>query len=426
MQAKNKLFGAHALRKLFENKRFTIPFSVVAAFVFWLVIMISQNPDIERTFTDIPININLENTFVSENGMEIIGDLSSQKFSVTVDGPSYVVSALKSTDFYVYASAAAINEPGDYKLEVTGAKGTAVTGYEIVSVTPATVDVTVDYVETKDFTVKAVAEGATATEGLIAETAVVSGTESDTLTVKGPRTVINKIENAVAYAAVNTTLSASESFDAEIRLYDEAGEQIELTNLTLSFTSAKVTVPISKRVTVPVVADFSNLPSGFSKNSILYTVDHDTVTVIGTPATIDKITQITLSAIDITGISTSSHTFDVPAKLPDGVRLLDTIENFRVTIDTSGYAEKVFTLSDIRFENLGSGLSAKNDSVIRNIRICGPKAVINGLKDTALYAVADLADKAAGEHTVMVTVKSDTYHNIWQVGSYSTTVKITE
>ena len=41
-----------------------------------------------------------------------------------------------------------------------------------------------------------------------------------------------------------------------------------------------------------------------------------------------------------------------------------------------------------------------------------------------LYAETDLTDMAAGEHTVFVTVRCDEYNNIWQVGSYSTTVKI--
>ena len=221
-----------SLKKLLYNKRFTIPLSIVTAFVFWLIIMISQNPDIDRTFTDIPVNINLENTFVSENGMEIIGDISSQKFTVTVKGPRYVVSALKAGDFYVYASAAAINAPGEYQLEVSGGKNTAVSDYEFVSISPSTVDVNFDYVDTKEFTVKASAEGASATSGLIAETAVVSGTESDTVTIKGPRTVINKIATVEAYAAVYASLSESTTYDAAIRLYDEAGEAIDMTNLT--------------------------------------------------------------------------------------------------------------------------------------------------------------------------------------------------
>lgn len=424
MKRKIKLPAKFSLKKLLYNKRFTIPFSLIAAFVFWLVIMINQNPDIERTFTDIPVNINLDNTFASENNMEIIGDISSQKFTVTINGPSYVVSALQPKDFYVYASAAAINAPGEYQLEVSGGKNTAVSDYEFMSISPSVVNVYFDYVDTKEFTIKARAEGASAVEGLIAETAVVSGTESDTVTIKGPRTVINTISTVEAYAVVNKTLSESTTYDAEIRLYDENGGAVDMTNLTLSESAVKVTVPISKKKTVPVIADFTNLPSGFSKSSISYSVNHDSVTVIGTPDAIDKITQVTLTAIDITSVSVSSNKFDMAAKLPDGVRLLDTIEDFTVTIDTSGYSEKTFTVSNVRFKGLSAGLNATSDTAIKNVKICGPKSVISKLNDGMLYAEVDLSDKAAGEHTVLVTVRSDSYNDIWQVGSYSTTVKI--
>ena len=112
------------------------------------------------------------------------------------------------------------------------------------------------------------------------------------------------------------------------------------------------------------------------------------------------------------------------AKLPDGVRLLDTIEDFTVTIDTSGYSEKTFTVSNVRFKGLSAGLNATSDTAIKNVKICGPKSVISKLNDGMLYAEVDLSDKAAGEHTVLVTVRSDSYNDIWQVGSYSTTVKI--
>ena len=172
------------------------------------------------------------------------------------------------------------------------------------------------------------------------------------------------------------------------------------------------------------MADFSNLPSGFSKSSISYKVNHGTVTVIGTPDAIDKITQVTLSAIDITTVSKTSYSFDVSPKLPEGVRLLDSIEHFTVTVDLSDYSERSFTVSEIKYKGLSSGLNASSGAVIRNVKICGPRSVINKLTADMLYAEADLTDMAAGEHTVFVTVRCDEYNNIWQVGSYSTTVKI--
>lgn len=423
MNWKIKIPGNFSLKKLLSNKRFTVPLSLVAAFVLWLVIMINENPRIDRTFGDIPVNITLDNPLVGEDGMQVIGDISQQRFTVAISGPTYVLSALKSEDFKLFASAAQVNAPGEYQLEVYSS-GRDFAECEITSITPATVSVFFDYVDTKEFTVTANAEGASAAEGLIAETAVVSGTENDTITIKGPRTVINRIDSVVAYAAVNQTLSESTTFDSEIRLYDENGEQIDSTNLTLSTTNIKVTVPISKRATVPVVADFGNLPSGFDKSSISYSIDHSSVTVIGTPDAIDGMTQLTLSAIDITTVSTSSNKFDVSPRLPEGVRLLDTIEHFTVTVDTSGYIEKSFTVSRVKYSGLTSGLNASYDSAIRNVRICGPRSVINKLRDSSLYAEVDLTDKTAGEHTVQVKIKADGYNNIWQVGSYSTTVKI--
>lgn len=423
MNWKIKIPGNFSLKKLLSNKRFTVPLSLVAAFVLWLVIMINENPRIDRTFGDIPVNITLDNPLVGEDGMQVIGDISQQRFTVAISGPTYVLSALKSEDFKLFASVAEVNAPGEYQLEVYSS-GRDFAECEITSITPATVSVFFDYVDTKEFTVTANAEGASAAEGLIAETAVVSGTENDTITIKGPRTVINRIDSVVAYAAVNQTLSESTTFDSEIRLYDENGEQIDSTNLTLSTTNIKVTVPISKRATVPVVADFGNLPSGFDKSSISYSIDHSSVTVIGTPDAIDGMTQLTLSAIDITTVSTSSNKFDVSPRLPEGVRLLDTIEHFTVTVDTSGYIEKSFTVSRVKYSGLTSGLNASYDSAIRNVRICGPRSVINKLRDSSLYAEVDLTDKTAGEHTVQVKIKADGYNNIWQVGSYSTTVKI--
>lgn len=413
-----------SLRKLLYNKRFTVPFSVLMAFALWLVIMINQKPTMDRTFTDIAVNVNFENTFAAENNMSIIGDISEQKFTVVVRGPSYIVSALTSSDLGLYASAASVDAPGDYNLDVAATSSTANAEYEILSISPPTISINFDYIETKEFTITAAAEGVTASEGLIAENGVVSGTESDTVTIKGPRTVINKIETVTALAEVNKTLSSSETFDANIVLLDAEGDTIEQTNLSLSTNKVKVTVPISKKKTVPVNVEFSNLPSGFNKSSLSVKVDHPTVTIIGTPETIDKTANVSLSPIDITTVSTSSGSFDVSPKLPDGVRMLDSIDHFTVTVNTKDYAEKTITVTNIKSAGLSAGLTASGAKSIVNVKICGPKSVISKLKESQIYAQIDLTDKKAGEHTVDAVINFNGVKNVWQVGTYKTTVTI--
>ena len=423
MSEKFKVLKPSAWKNMLYNKKVIIPLSVFLAFVLWLVIVTQENPMRERTFSDLTLNVNLENTFAAENNMNIVGDISSQKFSVVVRGPSYVVSSLKSEDLSVYISAATVNAPGQYKLDVLATRSS--NNYEVLSVSPSTVKVEFDYFDTKEFTVKADAKGASAVEGLVAESGIVSGIEGDVLKVTGPRSAINKIASAVAVCEVNRVLSDTETFDAKIELLDENGKAISLENITLNAEAVKVKVPISKKKTVSVVADFTNLPSGFNKSSLKYTIDHAEVDIIGTPDEIDKTTSITLSAIDISNLSLSNKTFDVTPKLPDGVRLTDNFETFNVTVNTTGYTEKTLIVTNVKTVNLKNGLKSEQ-TTIRNVKICGPQADIRKITSEMVVATVDLTDKAEGQHSLNAVISFNGYDNVWAVGTYTTTVTISK
>lgn len=429
------------LRKLLYNKRFTIPLSVILSFAIWLVAMINRNPVREQVFTDVTANISIENTAASEMGLGIVSDVSRQKFTVTVSGPNYIVSSLKAEDFLLSASVTDINSAGTFSLKIEGTRNSGKSGYKFVSINPSVIDVTFDYIDTKEFTVVPKLIGVGAADGLVAETPVVSSAEQSSVTIKGPRGIIEKIASVGALAEVNKTLSTTQSYDAGLVLYDGDGNiiyryyqdgkivdgsdnAVESNNLVLSFASVKVTQPISKKAVVNVAVSFSNLPSGITADMLNYSVDHSTVTVIGTPDIIDSMTSASLSAIDFRNVSSTSSSFEVSATLPDGVKLLDNIDYFTVTVDTSDFKEVVLNVNDIRIQGLEQSLTAKKESSIRNVKICGPSAVVSKLKSRDFYAVLNLLDKSAGEHTVEADIKSDTYNNVWQVGSYSTTVII--
>lgn len=419
-----KFFQRFSFKKLINNKRYSLLLSVVIAFGMWLIITINQKPTMTRTFSDVAVNVNLENTYASENSMSIIGDISEQKFTVVIQGPNYVVSSLNSSDLGLYASAATVVEPGNYTLDVAATATTANAEYEIISISPQTINIDFDYIDTREFTIVANAEGATASEGLIAETGVVSGAESDTVTIKGPRMILNKISSVVAMAKVNKTLSQSETFDADIVLLDDNNEIIDTSSLSLSFSKVKVTVPISKKKTVPVKVAYSNLPENFDASSIGTTLDYPNVTIIGTPETVDKITEVSLSPIDITTISATSNSFDVSAKLPEGVRLIDNIDHFTVKVRVENFAERTITVSRIKYVDLSDGLSANGNKSIKNVKVFGPKSVIDALDEKNAYATVSLADKKAGEHTVRAAISFENNTKIWSIGSYDVTVTV--
>ena len=438
---KIKLPTSIKFRDIFSNKKITATISIISSFVIWLVFTINQNPIREQSFTDIKANISIENTVASELGLGIVSDVASQNFTVTVSGPNYIVSTLKPEDFILSADVTDVNASGTYTLEIIGSRNSTKSGYAFSSINPSTIEVAFDYIDTKEFTVIPKLLGVTAADGLVAEVPIISNSEQSTISIKGPRSLINKIAGVSAYGEINKTLSSTQTFDCDIVLYgsndeiiyryandgrvlNKAGEEVNAPSLSLAFTSIKITQPISKKVSVPVKPTFTNLPVGISLDDLSVTVDYKTVNVIGTPDVVGKISELSLSAIDFRNVYSSGNSFEVSAILPDGAKILETIEFFTVKIDTSNFTEKTFNVTDIRCTGLDSGLTSKTDTRIKNVKICGPSNVINSLKTSDFYAVVDLTDKSTGVHTVDVTIKSEKYNNVWQVGTYSTAVTI--
>ncbi len=429
------------LTNLLYNKKFTIVLSLLLAFALWLGIAIVENPIRSLTFNDLSATITLDGTAAADLGLGIVSDVASQKFSMTVSGPNYIVSALKAEDFSLSASTIEVNSAGTFNLKIAANNVTGKSGFTITSITPSTIDVAVDFIDTKEFTIVPKLIGVSASEGLVAETPIVSDSQQSTITIKGPRSTIDKIGSVGTVADVNATLSTSQAFNSDVVLYDldekilyryttdgtvYDGNNNIVTNsyLTLSFTNVKVTQPISKKKVVNCKPIFTNLPAGLSEDNVKYSLSLSKVTIIGTPEIVDKIDAITLSPIDFRQVSTSLNEFEVSASLPDGAKFLESVDVFKVSIDTSKYAEITLDIKDIRCLGLDGNLKAKTDKQIKNVKICGPANIIKNLKASDLFAVVDLTDKAAGAYTVEVVIKSDVYDSVWQIGTYNTSITL--
>jgi len=420
-----KSFSTASLKKLLYNKNFLLPFSLVLSFIIWLSIAMGQQETIQRTFSGNTVSINLENTAVSENKMSIIGDISEQKFTVVVRGHSGIVSRLTASDISLYASAAEVDSPGKYSLKVSALKASETGDYEVLSISPPTIDVTFDYVDTKEFTITPSTESITVVEsGIVKGTEVIGGVETATVSITGPRTIISKIEKVTAEVKETKTITQSETFDAEFVLYDVDGRELSKNNLSFSATDIKVTVPVYKQKTVPVVATFSNAPDGFSKDALEIIIDHSEVVIEGIPEMVEKIDKIELSPIDLSLLTKGNSQFVLTPKLPEGIRIFDSIESFNVSVNIENYSEKTITVSNFKYEGLESGLKVSGTSEIKNVKICAPKAVINRIRSESAYAKIVLSEKKAGEHTVTVLICFEGYDSVWAVGSYKTTLTI--
>lgn len=420
-----------SLGKILENKKIAMIISIVLAITIWFVITITQSPDSENTLVGLSVAIPIENSVVSEMGMDIIGDPSVYTASVTVRGPAYVVSDLSAEDIMVTASISNVTNSGTYSLELRATKQVgADENFDIISLSPKTINVEFDYIDTKQFEVSVQAVGHKAEDGLMAELPFVSDSNNATLNVKGPRTDIEKISKVVAVAEVNKTLSATESFASELKFLDANGKEIDLKLFTItsadgvSAPDIKVTVPIYKEKIVPIVAQFANAPKVFATTAIPHHLEHASMLISGPPETIDKIKEIKLSEIDFSQISGNNQKFETTLILPEGVKNKDNIETVTVTVTgLEKYTVKTFGVKEIVIVD-NKSVSAKLSREIRNVKIMGPENVLNKLNSSNLYAEVELDGLKSGEHTVSARIVCSSADNVWQIGSYTASVTI--
>lgn len=420
-----KFLSNFSYKKLLFNKKFVLAFSLVFAFVFWLAISMNQNPEREQYFSSLPINISTQGTVLEEQGIGVVDSSTIKTASVTVYGPNYIVSSLKNEDIKINAAISDITTPGTYTVSLEAVRNSNKSGYTVLNVNPSTITVKFDYIDTKEFNVQAVANGASAVEGLIAESPVINNLIDSKIIIKGPRTEIKKIDSVVAYADVNKTLSVTTSFDAEIKLYDEKGAELDTTPFTLSEENLKISIPISKKKVINFIPVFSGPDNKNSTALFRYALDVTSATVIGPPETIDSLENVYLSEIDITALTLETNSFEVAPVLPDGVRLLDNIEKVKVTVDLSGYVVRTFDVSRFTVVNKPEGITnVKTPSIIKNVKICGPANLVNSISVNALVGNVDVSGKNAGEHTVNVIFKVENNQNCWQIGTYSISVNL--
>ena len=419
-----KLLESFSIRDLLNNKKFAVTFSIVAAFIIWLILSLYQTPEREQTFTDVPLTINTKGTVVEELGMGIINDVSDIKISVTVYGPNYVVSSLDSQDLTVTASLSDVTAPGTYVLSLNPVKTNKRGDYTFVNISPSSITAKFDYIDTQEFDVVPQAEGVSAVSNLIAEAPVLSSTDDAKITIKGPRTEMKKIASVVAYKEVNKVLESTTSFDADIKLFDEEGNELDKKPFDIEKETVKISVPISKKATFNLVPTFTNAPSDDAKNNLSIKLDVDTITVIGPPNTIDSMQNVELSPIDYTQISKSNGTFTLAPVFPDGVKSLDNIEQVVAQINTSALSEKTFNISNIEFINKADSITTASATNIKNVKICGPSRVVRNLTEDDFKAVVDLKGKATGEYTMNVTITCHSNPVVWQVGKYTVSVTL--
>ncbi|WP_223070418.1 YbbR-like domain-containing protein [Paenibacillus caui] len=279
-------------------------------------------------------------------------------------------------------------------------------GVECVSITPSSVQVTIEAKESKEFEADIVTEGEPA-KGYELGTPVVSGNGKVKVTL--PSSEIGEVQKVQGTVNVEGLDSDITGRSVKLIAYDKAGE--EMKDAQISPSSINVDVPLIKLYkSVPVeLKTTGTLPPGYALSEISSSVEQ--VVVYGSKEVLDGISNypVTVDLGKFKGPGDTAYTVDLTP--PDGFERIEP-GSLQVTIKATPFEKK--TLNDIPVTLLGAGagytakvISPESGRITATVE--GSAERISAIKSDELSFTADLSGYGEGTFTVTLTPRFPQY-----------------
>lgn len=382
-------------RKLFTNSKFLLLLSFVLACIFWVGFTSTSDEENITVVSDVPVTIDLPEQ-AKNDGLRVYrgGDT---KVTVQIKGNRITVGSISSGDIQVLAqNTNSINVANTYALGLSAKKLGVKTDYEIVSVTPSVINVTVDKERQQEFSIDKNIDTSAVTvpisTGYYISQPVIS---QDKVVVTGPEQEVKKINKVQVSDKIEGEQKENIVKKLPIQLLDSAGELIENDLLSVTPTMVDATIQILPKKEIPVVPSFINVPNGVDVEKIAK-VSPSTITVASTEGVLKGITEIRLNPVDFNELAPTTTQLTRNITLPTGCVNLSDEQQAKISFNLSGYTSTVVTVSDIKLKNVPKGYSAQVSTKSIDISMAGPKDIISEFTTENISATVDLSTLAEG------------------------------
>ena len=414
---RNKLsFG-----KLFYNDKFVMVFSVLAAFIMWMIVSTTSQESTIFTITDIPVTLpELSNDLKFFNTDDL-------KAEVKISGNAIVVASVTSSDIYITAADTSnITEPGKYTLNLIPKKSGVKTDYNFEStVSPSKIEVYVDRYAEREISITDKIDVSSVDPSSYASATILS---QQTVKITGAESVVNSIAEVDAEYKFDTALSSTTIVNAPLVFYDASGRQITSEYITSDITAVDATIPILKLKTVDIVPNIINMPSTLEFDTSRIKVTPSAINIAAPDDMIDTVESITTAEIDFSKIDLKNNKVTTALVLPSGCKNLDQISSADVEFDMSGMSSKTLAIDNFTVINEGTDRKATVSTKSLAVTVIGLKEDIDKLTSAHLTAVIDMQQKNSFvgfvEMPVTININSK-FSSCWVSGSYTADVNVT-
>lgn len=405
---------------LFQKDSALKVISIVSAVIIWAVVSISFYPTMDKVFYNVPVVIELEDTYAQANQLDVIA-LSNETVTVNITGNRAQIGDIKADDLTAVVDVSNVMLPREYKLNMS-IKSEAGKVFEVSGIDPPSVSVSFDRIISKEFEVTPQAENVRIASGYMSGDPIVTPAS---VTVTGPQDTVNSITRVSARADVDRELdSAYEFTTSELVLYNN-NAVIDNENQTLSFdkTSFAVQIPVYVRQTLPLDVNIINAPENFDmeyfRSQLVFSVNE-----LNIAAPNDKIKEresLTIGTINMREVDVGS-VFEFKAEnfLPDGYENLTQIDSVTVSCPSEGISRKAIAImgKDIQFVNRPAQFEFDPVASGMTLFLVGDSDQIASVSKEDLTAQIDLIDfnMQEGDHKMSVDFIISSYDKVWLNG----------
>ncbi|MBR5337139.1 MAG: hypothetical protein IK152_04080 [Lachnospiraceae bacterium] len=364
--------------------------SLIAAVIIWLVVVNIDDPITSRSFSNIPVTIQNEETITSEGKVFSVID-NSDLITVTVKGKRSVIDDLTSSDIQATADMKEIDVSlGLVPIEISSTKNS--NKIEEITTRTRNLKISMEDLETKQFAIACVISGNPAEGYAVGDVSITP----NVLKVSGPASQVNKVNRVVVRIDV-TGMGTKLNLNPAPVLLDSEGNTMTSSRITTNISEVNAEVTMINSKEIPIVINTIGSPAdGYTLTKT--DISPEKIKVKGDAATLASLTEIKLpdNLLDVSGATQSvEKTIDLEEYLPEGVEPVDEAD---ATVLVSAVIEhlekKTLTLpaSRIKQVNLTMGLQATVTTGKISVDISGLSENIRKMKESDITLEIDLSD----------------------------------
>lgn len=369
------------------NNLSTLALSLLLAVVVWVVALNEENPIIEGAL-ETPVIVELLNT---PPDLIRVGEVLTQT-RVTLRAPQSMWETLTAADIHVTADLSALT-PGVYDLPLTARVDEPLA--QIVSLSPASLNVTLEQRATREINIRLVQIGEVALGYEAGEVAL----SSPTVKVTGPASAVDRVSEVLVSVSI-ASLKRDLITDAVPIPVDTVGKTV--TNVALNPNVVQVAIPITQKqgyrdvAVSPVIT--GQVASGYRITNI--TVSPLVVTLTSSdPALVSSLAGfVETLPLDISGKS-DDVTERLALDLPPGVSPVGE-QNVLVVVSIAAIEGSLTVPRQLEIQGLGPGLAATASPAKVDVLLFGPLPVLDTLQEADVRVILDLTGLGIGTYQI--------------------------